>query len=359
MPQQFVALEALQPALRHTWAQLFQPFRLGLWARLALVGILTGEFPGCGAGGGGGGARSSAGQGDQFGALPTDTISLLLLIFLGALLVMVLILAMLYLSAVFRFVLFDIILTDRHQLLESYRRWRQRGLSFFLWQLALTATMIVTLALMVGVPALAAAAAGAFAGPLPGLAVMMALGLWLVLNLIGIVIVTVFVWVLARDFVVPIMALEEVGVVEGWRRFLPLLLAQKLEYLIYFIVRTVAAVVSAVCFGILALLMVVAVVLVGGGMGLTLILAGWWAAWTWNLYTIVLGAVVGGAALLAMMYVIAFMYSPAVAFFPTYAAHFLGLSYPRLAEALSRHPVTRTGAGGPAQVTGPPDPEPF
>ena len=336
MPQPFPTLEALQPAFRHTWTQLFKPFRLGLWARLALVGIATGEIPGCG--GSGGGAQSRAGHGDQFLSLPTDAVSLFLLIFLGILVSVVLITALIYVSAVFRFVLFDIVLTDRQKLMESWWRWQERGFSFFLWQLGFAATMIVTLVIVVGVPALAAAVAGVFQSQRPGLAVMIVLGTWLVFSLMTVVLVTMVVWVLARDFVVPIMALEEVGVMEAWSRFLPMLSAQTLNYLVYLIIRTVLAVASLIFFGILALLLVIVLVLVFGGMGLTLGLAGLWAEWTWNFYTILLAVVLGGAALMAIIYAIALLFTPAVAFFPTYAAHFLGFGYSRLSQALGRHP---------------------
>ena len=336
MPRQFPALEALQPALRHTWTQLFKPFRLGLWARLALVGIATGEIPGCG--GGGGGAQSRAGHGDQLLSMPTDAVSLFLLISLGVLVGVVLILALIYVSAIFRFVLFDIVLTDRQKLMEGWWRWQERGFSFFLWQLAFAAAMIVTLVIVVGVPALVAAVAGVFESQRPGLAVVIVVGMWLVLSLMAVILVAMIVWVLARDFVVPIMALEEVGVVEGWRRFLPMLLAEKLNYLVYLIIRTGLAVASLIFFGILALLLMIVALLVFGGMGLTLVLAGLWAEWTWNLYTILLAVVLGGAALMAVIYAIAFLCTPAVAFFPTYAAHVLAFRHPRLSEALSRHP---------------------
>ena len=146
-------------------------------------------------------------------------------------------------------------------------------------------------------------------------------------------------WILARDFVVPIMALEEAGVLEGWSRFLPMLSAEKLNYLVYLIIRTVLAVAGLIFFGILALITVIVLLLMFGGVGLTLFLAGLWAEWTWNLYTIILAVVLGGAALIIMTYAIAFLCTPAVAFFPTYAAHFLGFRYSRLSEALGRHPV--------------------
>ena len=336
MPRQFPALDALQPAFRHTWRQLFKPFRLGLWARLALVGIATGDIPGCG---GGGGAQSGSGNGDQFLSLPTDPVALILLIFLGALVSIILILALVYVSSVFRFVLFDMILTDRHRLIQSWWRWLEGGFSYFLWQLAFAATMLVTLLIVVGVPALAAALAGGFEGPRPSLALMIVLGMWLVLSLMAVVVAALVVWILTRDFVVPIMALEEVGVLEGWSRFLPMLSAEKLNYLVYLIIRTVLAVAGLIFFGILALITVIVLLLVFGGVGLTLFLAGLWAEWTWNLYTIILAVVLGGAALIIMTFAIAFVCTPAVAFFPTYAAHFLGFRYPRLSEALGRHPV--------------------
>ncbi len=50
MPQS--AVDSVSPAIEQTKRQLFQPFRLGHWARLALVSILTGEFAGTSGGNG-------------------------------------------------------------------------------------------------------------------------------------------------------------------------------------------------------------------------------------------------------------------------------------------------------------------
>src|SRR5580692_1637405 len=47
------AVESISPAFARTKKLLFQPFRFGLWARLAVVALITGE-----AGGGGGGGGS-------------------------------------------------------------------------------------------------------------------------------------------------------------------------------------------------------------------------------------------------------------------------------------------------------------
>ncbi len=336
MAQHILAVEALQPAIRHTWNQLFRPFRLGLWARLALVGIFTGDMPGCG---GGSSTGSGSGSGDQLLSLPTDPIALVVLIFLGVLFGLILVLGLIYVASVLRFVLLDIVLTDRYSLSQGFWRWRERGFSYFLWQLAFAAGLIVTLAIVVGVPALVAAAAGVFEGTGPGLLVVIPLAMWLGLSLSAVVVGGIVVYVLARDFVVPIMALEEVGVLEGWIRFLPMLLAEKLSYLVYLILRVALVVASVIVFVIPAFLLVIVLWLLFGGIGLTLFLAGLWAEWTWNVYTIGAAVLLGGSALVFTMYLIAFLCNPAVAFFPTYALHFLSFRHAGVAEALDRNPV--------------------
>jgi hypothetical protein len=46
------AVESISPALARTKQLLFRPFRFGLWARLAVVALITGEAGGAGTGGG-------------------------------------------------------------------------------------------------------------------------------------------------------------------------------------------------------------------------------------------------------------------------------------------------------------------
>ena len=118
-----------------------------------------------------------------------------------------------------------------------------------------------------------------------------------------------------------------------------MLLADKLNYLVYMIARIVLVMASLIFFGIPALILVIVLWLFLGGVGLTLFLTGLWAEWTWSFYTIGAAILFGGAALLITMYLVAFLCTPVVAFFPTYALHFLGLRYARVAEALNRHPL--------------------
>src|SRR5271163_4285370 len=46
------AVESISPAFARTKKLLFQPFRFGLWARLAVVALITGEAGGGGSSGG-------------------------------------------------------------------------------------------------------------------------------------------------------------------------------------------------------------------------------------------------------------------------------------------------------------------
>jgi len=64
VPNRLSAIESISPAFARTKQLLFQPFRFGLWARLAVVAVITGE---AGVGGGGGGSipnfnRNSSGE---------------------------------------------------------------------------------------------------------------------------------------------------------------------------------------------------------------------------------------------------------------------------------------------------------
>ena len=40
------ATECVTPAFRHTTQQMFRPFRLSFWLRIAVLGLFTGEFAG-------------------------------------------------------------------------------------------------------------------------------------------------------------------------------------------------------------------------------------------------------------------------------------------------------------------------
>ena len=70
------------------------------------------------------------------------------------------------------------------------------------------------------------------------------------------IILAALIALFARDFVVPVMALENVGIIDGWRRVIALLSADKKAYVGYVLMKIVLVVGSTILFGILTLIAV-------------------------------------------------------------------------------------------------------
>ncbi len=337
MAEPISAIDAVSPAIQHAVKQLFKPFRLGVWARLAVLGLLTAEFSGGGSGGRG--VVSDHGSGGRgLSSLADIGVETLILGICLGLLVLMLGLVLLYVSAVCRFILFDAVLRDRYRIREGFRRWRSAGWSYFLWQLALAAVVIVFLAVVVGIPLLIAFTAGLFEGSAWPVGLIVALVAVVLLLVIPFLIAVAVVSLFARDFVVPIMAMEDLRILEGWRSFLPRLRAESVAYLVYVLFKIVLAIASAILFGILTLFVIILPLLLFAAMGAAMFFAGMFAGLSWNVFTVALAILFGLLLLLIVLALIAFVSTPAVVFFQAYRIHFFGSRYPALYEALVAGP---------------------
>lgn len=334
------AIDAISPAFNRTGRILFQPFRLGVWARMGLIALTTGEFAG---GGGAANANIPSGGGtpkqdflaaaDPLGEflrnyLPWILGGIVALVALGLL--------ALFISSVFRFILFDAVLRDRPQLRDGWRRWQEPGGSYFLWQLGFLCASLAALAVAVGVPILFAWRAGVFQQPDRHVGLLIGGGILLFFVVIGLLLALMLVDLFAKDFLVPLMALENLGVFAAWRRLLPLLTAEKLACTGYVLMKVVLTVGSAILFGIINLLVFLVLFVVFGIAGAALILSGAAAGLQWNLTTVLLAVAAGSLALGVLLYIISFVSSPAVVFFQSYALYFLGGRYPLLETQLAQ-----------------------
>lgn len=342
MATRLSAVDAISPAFQLTKRQMFQPFRFGRWARLAVVSLLTGEF----ASGGWSGANTF--NIPQGGGKPRDELSLLtepvgerLMEYLpwllaGVLALMCLWLVLIYIESVYRFLLFDAVLRGRYELGQGWRRWKEAGGSYFLWQIALDSVLMAVLAVLVGVPLLLAWRAGLFQKPEQNIGTLLGLGM-LVFFAAGLVALAgVLVAFLARDFVVPVMAMENVRVLEGWRRLLPMLGVEKGAYAGYLLMKIVLAVGTSILFGIVNVAIILILLIPLGAGGTALVLLGKAGGLEWNVYTIGAAAVLGVAALTAVFYAVAFVYAPGMVFFQAYTLQFLGSRYAPLEAALAQ-----------------------
>ena len=338
------AIDAVTPAFDHTRRSLLRPFRFAFWWRLSIVGLLTGEFVG---GGGGGGSNwqipvRRRGSEDliRFFAGPdfSKIVEFLPWILFLVGVVIVLGIVMLYISSVFRFILLESVLHDRCEIGAGWTRWQRQGWSYFLWQFGFNLAVLFVMGVVVGIALLVAASTGALHDPGGHVALLVAGGVVLFFLLMAMLLANLVVWLFTKDFVVPVMALDDVGAVEGWRRFLPLLSADKGGYAIYVILKIILAVGAALVFGIVQLIVTLILLVPIGLIGGIAIFGGKAAGLTWNAATIAL-AVVGGAILLFLLiWLWALISVPAVFFFQSWTLRFFGSRYARLGTLMGPVP---------------------
>ncbi len=360
MPAPLSAVDAISPAFARTKRLLLQPFRFGFWVRLGLVALVTGESLSGGWGGSSGFnfpfPRGSGDNGDKFLLLADPSweraLAYIPWIIAGGIAVFALGLLWTYVSSVFRFILLDAVLNDRCRLGEGWRRWQSQGFSYFLWQIVLSVAMIASLAVLFGLPVLLAWRAGIFRQADQHVGLLVAGGVGLFFLFIAWVVLGALVALFAKDFVIPFMALEGLGVLAAWRRVLPLLRVEKMAYAGYVLMKIVLAVGSAVLFGIINVILFLVVFVLLGLVGAGLFLAGKAAGLTWDAYTIGAVVVLGVAVLAGLLYLLAFVFVPAMVFFQSYTLHFLGSRYPLLDSLLHPPPP----AAAPAAAAPAPSP---
>jgi len=346
------AVDCVQPALQHAREQLFTRFRFGQWSRLALVGILAAELHvgGCSFGNFGNSwpriphknqSELLSSSRLPFGAYPSipHHISEHIAQFLGLIVVgifafIVLTSVLLYVNSVFRFILFDSVLRRQCSIGEGWRNCRRAGGRFFLWQIVFQILASLFLAILIGLPLALALAAGwttdlrQHIGRTVAGAIVLG-GLFLVFVLIAAV-----VHVLARDFLVPIMALENLDFADGWHRLLTMIRPEKGRYAVYLLLKLVLSIAAGTLFGIIALLPGL-LVFVPAALA---VVAGHTAGMGWSVTTISLAIIVGTLLLLVFIYLVALVCVPATVFFPAYALYFLAARYPALDALLNPAP---------------------
>ena len=340
MPPPLSAIDSISPAFNHTKQELFQPFRLAFWARMALVAVTTGEFY---SSGGWSGFRYAAmgprgGTNNRYQTFAGPNLEYLRqyfpLIVLGALLLVAGVIFWLYVSSVFRFILFNAVLTNRCNLKEEWQRWRSQGVRFFCWCICFGLAVTVSLGILTGAAVLLIFKSGAFQSPPRHITLLVLGGIGLFLALACLLILAALVSLFAKDFVVPVMAVENLGVVDAWRRVIRMLNAEKTAYGGYVLMKIVLAVGSAILFGILTLIALIALLVplsIAGYGAYSLVKS---AGLLLNPVTIGIAALLATASLGLIIYAAAFVSAPAMVFFQAYAIHFLGSRYSLLGERL-------------------------
>jgi hypothetical protein len=350
------AVDAITPAFEHARQQLLRPFRAGQWAKLALVGLLAGEM---GSGGGGGCNPGSfrmphpdSSQRLLGSALPSInpalTASLIAVLIVTGLVLFVL---FIYVNSVMRFVLFDSVVAKECRIGQSWMRRQGPGRRFFVWQILLALASTMGFTILIGIPAGFAFLVGWLREPKAHMVPLILGGLVLFFVLLLFVVVLLVVHVMTKDFVVPQMALEDLGAIEGWRRLWPRIKGEMGGYAAYIGMKIVMAIGAAIILGIVSAIVFLLFLIPVAGLGAVAVIGGMAAGLTWNLYTITLAVVVGSIAIFSLLYIMSLVSVPAVVFFPAYSIYFFAARYPALSAVLYPAP--------PPVAPPPPDPPPL
>jgi hypothetical protein len=352
-------VESISPAFARTKQMLFRPFRFGLWARLAVVALITGEAGGVGGGGGsipnfnrsrGGNNHWASHFGSQWASQWSDgwvraahlfsasgweeTEPYIGAIVLGVVLAMAVVLLWIYSDCVYRFILLDAAISGQCRLREGWRRWREAGRRYFVWVVAFGLCALVLAGIVAGVPLLLAYRAGWFEKPGQNLGGLILGGILLVSVVVALVAVLAIVDMFGRDFLVPVMAFEDVGPIEGWERLLEMMGAEKMAYTGYALMKIVLAMGGAIVFSIVDLIVILILLIPLGLLGLAGYFIGKGTGFTWDISTELLLAGLALLVLAGILYVIGFVYAPGLVFFQSYTLEFFAPRYEPLGSRM-------------------------
>ena len=333
------AVDSITPAIEHTRQQLFKPFRIGQWTKLAFVGLLAGEL------GSSGLSRSNFSPPTQPGLPHIDLPSplgtglelnpaVVAALVAGVIAMLAIGVIMLYVGSVMRFILFDSILERECHIRWDWSRRLGPGWHYFVWKLLYLLFSVVGIGVVVGIPLAVAFAKGWLKEPNAHLPALVLGGAILLFVLLTFLLATAVILVLTKDFVIPQMALENVDVMEGWRRFWPMMQADMGAYAGYIVMKIVLNIIVGIMIGIAALILGLFFVVPTLGLSILAVVTGKTAGLTWNVYTITLAVVVGFILLAFFLYLVSLISVPAIVFFPAYSIYFFASRYPRLSSAL-------------------------
>ena len=351
------AIDAISPAFNHTKQQVFQPFRLSQWWRLATVGFLAGEMSSSGS------CNRSSFNWPQQGthashllgtswpeAHPAEFLGLIAVLALSG---FVLGIVFMYVSSVMRFVLFDSVLKKECHIRAGWSARQTEGWKLFVFRLLFSLIFFVIIGMIVAVPLLIGATAGWWKNPGQHIGGWLLIGAPAFLILLAVIFIGALIYVLTKDFVVPQLALEDISVMEGWRRLWRSMEPEKSSFAAYIGMKILLAIAVGIVVGIatviIALIMVIPVV--------GAVVAARVGGLDWTPGTITL-AIVGGATLfLLLMFVISLISVPAIVFFPAYAMYFWASRYQKLASLV--WPPMPAAPGPPPILQPPPSAEPI
>lgn len=343
------AIDAFGPAFARVGAMLFHPFRLGVWLKIGLIGLL-------------GGGAVVAGSGFNFhapssppnvphGELPPEAQDIYHAIrsihladyfhifVIVVAVVVVFALVFLYLFCRFRFILFDSVVTGQAEIGRGWRKYESQANRYFGFWLVFRLVTWGVMLLIVGVPLWKAYKGGVFSGD-NSLPALFAIFASIALAAIAASIILAIVSTLAKDFVMPVLALDDLALGDAWSAVWRVVASEPGAWAGYMGMKLLCAIASWLALTIaFVVALVPAAILIGIPVAI-LVAAGVLAFKTVGaLAGIIICGIAALLALAGFFCLLLIITAPVSVFFTSYAIYFFGGRYPKLAALLSPQPL--------------------
>jgi hypothetical protein len=323
------AIDVIAPAWQHMKDLLF-PIRWSIWWRVAVIGFLTGEMH---SGGGSNFSVPQFPQQHQHKLLADVAPYMVALIALAVVAGLVLVVVLMYVGSVFRFILFESVLTRRIAIGEGWRKWQRQGMRFFAFNLFLMLGAMAVIAVF-AIPIILAIVRNK--GHMPAgahLALLIAGGIFAVMFFVLLILALTLVYTLVKDFVVPQMALEDLSLGDAWRRLWAQMMTEKGSYAGYVGMKIVLSLGAALAFGIAFFVIIIVLAIPAVIVGVVVAKVAHGAP-----LIIALAIALAIPLIVVLIGFFALLSSPVTIFFPAYSMHFYADRYPPLAALLYPQP---------------------
>ena len=328
---------AIEPAFRHMADTLFRPFTLRVWLALGFTftvgyGLSSLRIPNA--------ARfwrwNSTEEPWWTGRMASSLAHYWPLLLMGLLALAAIALVFVWLSSVFQFVYIDNITRKSGAIAEPFARLVRLGSLYFLWRMAFGAVVLAAVGILVGLPLLVVLVPGT------SVTTRVAAAVWAGMAGIFLSVLAAIIVILAKDFLVPAMYVRGAGVIEGWRRVLPVLSANVGQTLLYLLMLAALGIGITTVGLIAALVLLVALAIPVGLLALLGYAAGQAAHLTWSPPVIGIAAALGVIAFLGYIYLFQCAMQPAQIFRRCFPLVVLGQADPSLATIPPETPPTTT-----------------
>lgn len=348
----YSAITAVDPAMQRAKAMLL-PFRLGTWLKMGFIGWLAGEmvsfhfgFPSFPSGSS---PSSHPAPGSSGPAIHWPSHEGMVLIAVAAVLLAAFVLVLTFLYSRFRFVIFDSVVNAQVAIGRGWHAYRAQGARYFGFWLLFSLISFTSIAVWVGLPLWHAYRRGLFDGreSLPDILVLLG-SVFLGLFFLGLALFVV--GSLAKDFLVPLMALDDLSIGQAISALARIITADPGAFAGYLGMKFVLHIVVGILFVLAFLCGLLVLAIPAAILGVLVVTSLKSAA----------GAVAIGLGIAAALCVVAFLAAgfclsllctaPVATFLASYALFFFGGHYPKLGALLwpSPPPIPQSEGISPA-----------